>query len=776
MSSSKSYDLRANNNNKRAASPVASQKPTKIPKETKSSLSISLPLSLSKKDPSSFARTKPEKTKVIIPQPGNFKAALAIPVPAGGIRIGGFNKDQGNEEPIRTVPVKPVIFPALAPSQVKGARTVDSSENESIEEDSDKSDEIEDDEREDDDANGQWQDVKRKRGSATLPVLSSVHQPRSSDVASSLPGGLPYSQWGKGPYSRRTSPSPVPPSVTAGQPSVSPGSASPASPGPEPATVLPKVNAADEDQQALYKRFSANMRDSNGKVLLTWPEIQWMERFFKATKIEEARKAQEKDEEAMEAAVRLIENQLQAEREAAARLIEQQQAEADAMRQDGKCESDITAAAPKALSTTTDEDGDLRPFDCTRDKLAENMEKSAVARRFAAPGRVDAIMGKGLVVNVEKIRRVDLSQPLTHREFDAYFTTAAAVPSATPVCSPAQLQVLTKLPGVVDPKLFNAFLGINVCGSWGEDPDTPVIGLSRLASPGVPLETFAGLRQAVDNFVALCAVVFGEEVREPFRAPMDDQINRGEQSDRVAKKPIILAYIIDSRIQRFWSTLRYEYHNAQGELVVLKNLGWVPIWKELFADIIINAEAVDFFEKRYEKYYKPGSPASSTVPRSSDTSSRLERSDPGPAAQSRRQEREDDRGRQSDRRDSFADRRSDRRNTGADRQDAGSDRRDKGSDRQSDRRDSFSDRRYDPSEKRPEPRKKICLSRLAVTAGLKGVTDCERRDCKFNHSFRDMSRVDILRDVEINYHRSFSANPIKKELMAAVEDKKIGRA
>lgn len=547
----------------------------------------------------------------------------------------------------------------------------------------------EDEEEIDDPSEDEIEEDENDERSAGVPVLTSLRAPSANVLPAPVVGkqvpsvpAVAGSVWGLGLYSR----------------------------------TLPTVDARDPSQVDIYQRLM-----SAGVDALSIDQLQWIQT-YQAARI--AHEEQLRSADAEQEAKRL-------RAETWASIQARDQALATQLRQHGKSESDIHSAAPKALAPpVVDEDQDLLEYECTRDNLEKRKEPSALIRRFAESAeRVTFLVGAALQVNAERIRSTFTFQQ-DNRAFREFVSGGLATPLSTGH-SAATLAHLVALPVVTDLKKFEIFLGMSV---FGEDS----IGLRHFASPGMSVQTLLGIRQAVDNLVALCAVVFGGAVRSPFRQPLDELVTLGETVQLVVNTPMVIMWVIDNVMREFWTILRREYRApGAGEITKLKNLGWAPVWRSLFSTVVFNFATVGVFSQMFEAKYRQ-------LVTASETPSRVEQPRRSESAVVQRSE-------------TSAPSRTPRERTGRAQDEA---RRSQGTRTET-----------------GKPRKKLCLQRLAVAAGLKSATDCPYGDaCKFVHAFRSMTRADIIKDVSINNSPTYGQNPRKQELLDAVEKAGIGRS
>jgi hypothetical protein len=513
--------------------------------------------------------------------------------------------------------------------------------------------------------------------------------------------------------------------------------------------VFPDIDVDDSIQIALFRTLNAqrNDRDASGQRVLKPKQIAWMVAFqIGLNRRDEALRAQQEHERELEDLL------LQ---------LDQQEKIAHDMHLQGKSDSDILAAAPKATthSIIVNECGIPMVYDCDRGKLGLLIPRTAIARRFSEPGRSSVLIGKGMTLDPDTIREVHLFQVQWNATFNTIVMAGSPNQSSLPAnLTPTLLERIVTLPAVVDKDTFEVLLGIKLPGEHS-------LSLKHCASPGFPIDTYVGLDQAVENLVALLGVIFGAAVCEPFQKPILALLERAQRDQRFnqMQKPIYLAWVFDGLFRRFWTTLRFELRNSNGELVVLSDLGWVQVWQSSFLSVSLEPESVKWFSTKYESSYAAKSSASKgTTSRLTD---KAPRSGGGPSSH------HDDRDYRGDDRD-YKRRRwgddGDRPSSNSDRRDQHSDRRPAQSDRRDNERRPTSDRHFN---------KKMCLTQLASVVALGDeFKPCTRGEsCKFVHKFSDVSRDAILHDIEINSTVQFSSGDLKRRLQAAVNARQIGR-
>lgn len=271
----------------------------------------------------------------------------------------------------------------------------------------------------------------------------------------------------------------------------------------------------------------------------------------------------------------------------------------------------LTAKAPPVIMT--DEDGDPFIHECTRDVLERRRPATTVFRRFATDKLIQDFVGKMFYFSAEALKVKLVSQHSARSFLDIATESQPSMSSSAldPALATA-VPSLLQLPVVVNVKLFSEFCG-----------QTPWLDLRlhHFVLPGTLWDNIVSFTQASDNLVAVAALVFGSHMVTALGDPISSFLFRARCSPLVLQTILYVPWVLNNALKQLWDMVRLPlFDPVTGDHIVLKNLGWAPLWSSQLSAVQFSVFSLTQFSSRFGDSQRSERPDITAVSKKAKTS------------------------------------------------------------------------------------------------------------------------------------------------------------
>lgn len=263
---------------------------------------------------------------------------------------------------------------------------------------------------------------------------------------------------------------------------------------------------------------------------------------------------------------------------------------------DNDLDNSVEKVLVKTADVVKDKDGEDLQLAVSRQKWNDRQDPSEQFRRMASPKNFERFMGSSMCFKKDVISAdlafiaeentmnsiIDVGRSFSIADFDG---SEKVKPAAIVAARAKKLQAL---PVMLNKQCLDMFIGEE---AWNPEK----LSLSSFVSADTHWGSAEATSLAVTNFLALGQHIYGDSFQA--LAPLLKGVVENEEiiTDCV-EAPLFPAALIQSKLIKLFNHLRHPVFNDDGTLYVMKNGGWVKIWKVLMSDVRINANAVCVFQ------------------------------------------------------------------------------------------------------------------------------------------------------------------------------------
>ena len=235
----------------------------------------------------------------------------------------------------------------------------------------------------------------------------------------------------------------------------------------------------------------------------------------------------------------------------------------------------------------------------TNGEVFKRLEPTAVIRRIASLERKKKLLGKSLVCDLVKVRQ-ELTADHTLADYMAYTNQGkgfdagklldeGAGSGGTPQASVSQLKYFSRLEVIKKDNMLRMLLGID-----GWDIAQCDLRAFMPSDAADQMCTWANIKDAVNNFIALICHLFGNHLYDHFII-LSHIVRNQDCADLAEDCIFFIALSVIIVISEFWNKMRGQVLDKDGNILRMKDGGWVPELEKLVRIIRFDVQAATNF-------------------------------------------------------------------------------------------------------------------------------------------------------------------------------------
>ena len=237
----------------------------------------------------------------------------------------------------------------------------------------------------------------------------------------------------------------------------------------------------------------------------------------------------------------------------------------------------------------------------TNGEVFKRLEPTALIRRIASLERRKKLLGKSLVCDLVKVRQ-ELTADHTLADYMAYTNQGKGFDAGKLLdegaggggggmtkASVSQLKYFSRLEVIKKDNMLRMLLGID-----GWDIAQCDLRAFMPSDAADQMCTWANIKDAVNNFIALICHLFGNHLYEHF-VILSHIVRNQAFADLAADCIFFIALSVIIVISEFWNKMRGQVLDEDGNILKMKDGGWVPELEKLVRIIRFDVQAATNF-------------------------------------------------------------------------------------------------------------------------------------------------------------------------------------